>query len=182
MCCKRLFLPAFTLFILTFTSGCVFLPSRAQGRGAVLEKWQTENKTFKVRVTSYEEKRANVNGAYYVFEAGAVGTNTWREILTFRHDDHPKIPADQVRFVNDQIGYLFMGWVYAVTVDGGNTWSEWDARRDLTHWQCCNYQLIRDVKIAQDGTGIMRLNPIQNRSGEVPELRTIDYGKHWQVE
>jgi hypothetical protein len=182
MCCRKLFLLELALVVLTFAGGCAFFASRAPGRGAVLEKWQTENKAFQIRVTSYEETGANVNGAYYVFESAAVGSNDWREIVTFRHDDQPKIPADQVRFVNDQIGYLFMGWIFAVSTDGGVTWSVWDANKDLPHWQCCNYKLIRDVTIANNGTGVLKLNPIQDRRGEVPELRTNDYGQHWRAE
>jgi len=182
MCRRRLFLLGLTLFVLAFAGGCALFAGRTQGRGAVLEKWQTENKTFKVRIISYEERGANVNGAYYVFESAAVSTNAWREIVTFRHDDQPKIPADQIRFVNDHIGYLFMGWMYAVTTDAGRNWSVWTAERDLPNWQCCNYGLIRDVTLANDGSGIMRLNPIQGRRGEVPQLRTDDYGRHWRAE
>lgn len=178
MRCRRRFLPGL-LLVLAFAGGCALFASRGQHRGAVLENWQTENKTFKIRVTSYEEKGANVNGAYYVFESGAVSTNSWREIVTFRHDDQPRIPADQVRFVNDQIGYLFMGWIYAVTTDSGVSWSVWDATKDLPDWQCCNYRLIRGVKLAADGKGTMTLNPIPQRRGEVPELHTGDYGRHW---
>ena len=182
MCCRRLFLLGLTLFVLTFAGGCAFFAGRAQDRGAVLEKWQTQNKTFKIGVTSYEEKGANVNGAYYVFESGGVNTTAWREIVTFRHDDQPKIPADQVRFVNDQIGYFFIGWIYAVTTDSGVSWTVWDATKELPNWQCCNYRLIRDVQLSADGTGTMKLNPIPQRRGEVPELHTKDYGRHWSVE
>jgi len=181
MCCRKLFLLGLTLLGLVFAGGCA-LAGRPQGRGAVLEKWQTEGKTFKIRVTSYEETGANVNGAYYQFESAAPGSNDWREIVTFRHDDQPKIPGDQVRFVNDRIGYLFMGWVYAVTTDGGANWSTWNATHDLPNWQCCNYQLIRDVQLATDGSGTMTLNPIPQRQGEVPRLRTRDYGRHWTAE
>jgi len=181
MCRRKLFLIVLMLVVLAFTGGCALFAGPAQGRGAVLEKWQTENKAFKVRVISYAEKGANVNGAYYVFESTAGSSNAWREIVTFRHDDQPKIPADQVRFVNDQIGYLFMGWTYAVTTDSGVSWSVWDATKDLSNWQCCNYRLIRDVQLSADGAGTMTLNPIPQRQGEVPELHTRDYGRHWMV-
>jgi hypothetical protein len=148
-------------------------------RGAMIEQWHSDNKNFRVRVTAYEEKGANVNGAYYLFEATPAGSDQWREIMTFRHDDDPKIPADQVRYVNDSIGYVFMGWMYAVTTDAGRTWSVWSAERDLPDWQCCNYKLISDVTIGSDGRGVMRFNPIDGRRGEIAELRTNDYGRHW---
>jgi hypothetical protein len=41
-------------------------------------------------------------------------------------------------------------------------------------------RLIQEVRIAPDGTGRMNLNPIPQRSGEVPELNTKDYGRHWR--
>ena len=182
MCGRKLFLIGLTLFAMAFGGGCALFGSHAQGRGAVLEKWQTENKAIKIRVTSYEETGANVNGAYYQFESAAPSSNDWHEIVIFRHDDQPKIPADQVRFVNDRIAYLFMGWMYAVTTDAGRSWSVWTAERDLPNWRCCNYRLIGDVAIANDGNGIMRLNPIQDRRGEVTQLRTNDYGRHWKAE
>lgn len=172
---------ALVFFLLTVVGGCTFFAGQTRVRGAVLEKWETENRGIKIRVTSYEETGANVNGAYYQFESAPSGSNDWREIITFRDDEQPKIPSDQVRFVNDRIGYIFMGWVYAVTTDGGASWSVWDATHDLPNWQCCNYKLIQDVMITEQGNGVMRLNPIENRRGEVPKLRTNDYGKHWQT-
>jgi len=171
---------ALLIVISSVACECSFLTNVSQHRGAVIERQQVQNKTFEVRVTSYEEKGAAVNGAYYVFESAMLESNDWHEIVTFRHDDRPKVPVEQVRFVNDQVAYLFMGWVCAVTIDGGITWSVWDAKRDLPDWQCCNYGLIRGVNIADTGRGTMRLNPIQDRRGEVLELRTDDYGKHWR--
>lgn len=153
-------------------------------RGKVIERWQTENGAFKIRVTSYSEKPSlpGLGGAYYVFDSTTVGSDTWRKALTFRHDTPVEIPRDQVRLVNDQVGYIFMGWMYAVTTDGGATWSIWNAEDDLPGWQCCNYNLIQDIRVALDGTGTMILNPIPQRQGEVPELHTKDYGRHWSLE
>jgi hypothetical protein len=50
--------------------------------------------------------------------------------MIVRQDDDPKIPVDQVRYVGD-IGYVFMGFMYAVTTDAGKTWSVWSAEKDL---------------------------------------------------
>jgi hypothetical protein len=178
----KLSLLGLTLFVLTFTGGCALFDGRAQGRGAVLEEWQTKNEAFKIRVTSYAEVGANVNGAYYRFETAPLSSNDWREIMTFRHDDRPAIPKEQIRFLNDRTAHVFMGWMYAVTTDGGVSWSVWDATKDLPNWQCCNYRLIREVQLVADGTGKMPLNPIPQRMGEVSELYTQDYGRHWVVE
>ena len=72
-----------------------------------------------------------------------------------------------------------MGWVYAATTDRGANWKVWDAASDLPAWQCCNYNLIRDVALTEGGEGVMTLNPVDGRKGEVPRLRTIDYGETW---
>jgi hypothetical protein len=163
----------------TWPVALMFLPPRV---GAIAESWETSNPTFKVRVERhYEENGGFVAGAYYVFRSAPAGSAAWRDIMTFRHDDPVDIPRDQVRFVNDRIGFVFMGWMYAVTTDGGATWSVWDAGSNLPKWECCNYRLISDVRLEPDGTGSMTLSPIQDRRGEVPQLRTKDYGRHWKL-
>jgi hypothetical protein len=97
--------------------------------------------------------------------------------MTFRHDDPIPIRRNQVRFVNDRVAFAYMGWMCAATADGGATWSVWDARTD-SKW-CCSYELITDVRLESDGTGTMTLNPVQNPTGEKPELHTKDFGRHW---
>jgi hypothetical protein len=149
--------------------------------GRVIESWEKSNQTFTVRVESHTEENAFLPGAYYVFHSAPSGSDTWREIMTFRHDDPHLIPRDQVRFVNDRVGYVFMGWMYAVTADGGASWSIWNAEKDLPKWVCCNYGLIASINLQPDGTGTMILNPIPNRQGEVPQLYTKDFGQHWNL-
>jgi hypothetical protein len=156
--------------------------SKPQRGKKIIEAWETTNNTFKVGVTVYAEENGGfVPGAYYVFRSAPLSSAGWQEIFTFRHDDPVPIPQQQVHFVNDKIGYVFMGWMYAMTTDGGSNWSVWSAEKDLPNWQCCNYRLIQDVRVAPDGVGTMKLNPIPERSGEVPELRTKDYGRHWSL-
>jgi hypothetical protein len=160
-------------------SGCGV--ARRPHRGSLINQWETHNNSFKVRISEYDEKDAWVSGAYYVFESAPLNSDTWQPIMTFRHDDQVGIPKDQVRFVDQQIGYAFMGWMFAITKDGGSSWAVWDAAKDLPNWQCCNYGLIRDVSISADGSGVMKLNPISQRRGEVPELRSQDYGQYWSA-
>ena len=149
--------------------------------GETVETWETANPTFKVRVAQHTERFAWLGGAYYVFQSSPSDSNTWREIMTFRHDDPVPIPRDRVHFVNARVGYVFMGWMYAVTIDSGSTWSVWNAQTDLPNWDCCNYRLIGNVNIEPDGTGTMILNPIPQRRGEVPQLHTNDFGRHWSL-
>jgi photosystem II stability/assembly factor-like uncharacterized protein len=167
------------MVVFVFLFGCVHSATTEQHEGTILETWQTENSNFKIRVVSYEEQSGGPRGAYYIFYVAPRNSNDWHNIVTFRHDDRPNIPTENVRFVNDKTGYLFMGWIYAVTIDGGSNWKIWDARNDLPGWQCCNYKLISDVRVAADGTGTMTLDVISERPGEVGILKTKDYGQHW---
>ncbi len=147
--------------------------------GDITETWETGHGSIKVRVENRAENFAWLPGAYYVFESSPPGSNSWREIMTFRHDDPGQIPRENVRFVSDQVAYVFMGWMFAVTADGGATWSVWDAVKDL-HQGCANYSLIKDVDIAPDGAGVMSLNSDAPGCGDkLHQLQTRDYGKQW---
>jgi hypothetical protein len=167
------------LTAIALVCGCDLLSKPRQG-DKINERWETSNESFKVRVTAYAEENAGfVGGAYYVFECTPRGSDTWREIMTFRHDDPVPIPREHVRFVNDQIGYVFMVYKYAVTTDGGATWQTWDIVGKLPDWQN-NRAAIKDVKIGENGVGVMKLDPFSDRP-KVRELFTKDYGRHWSV-
>jgi len=171
LCLKRL-VGLFPL-VLTIT----LLPQGCR-KTKTFETWEAANSKFRIRVIAQEEG-GWAGGARYLFQSALTGSDDWKEIMRFRHDDPVPIPREQVNFIDDQIGYVYMGWMYAVTTDGGRNWSVWTAERDLSNWKCCNYKLIRDVQLAADGTGKMVFNRVPGRQGEVPELRTRDYGRSW---
>lgn len=151
--------------------------------GDTVESFETSNHTFKLRVDRHAEVGGfmpALGGAYYVFRSAPAGSDSWRDFMRFRHDDPNPIPRDQVRFLNERVAFAFIGWMYAVTTDGGVTWSVWSADRDLPKWRCCNYRLVKDVKLESDGTGKMTLNVIPDR-GETPVLHTKDFGRHWSA-
>ena len=174
-------LAVLTLAALLAFSNCKVLSGPHMGD--TVESFETSNQTIRLRVDRHAEVGGfgPIAGAYYVFRSAPVGSDAWHDIMTFRHDDPNPIPRDQVRFLNERVAFVFMGWMYAVTVDRGATWSVWDARTNLPNWQCCNYRLITDVQLNADGIGTMTLHPIQDRRGEVPQLRTRDFGRHWSV-
>ncbi|HMF90345.1 MAG TPA: hypothetical protein VKL40_06860 [Candidatus Angelobacter sp.] len=135
---------------------------------------------FTIRVSAFPEENGGfVPGQYYRFESLPSGATSWVTALDFRHDDPVPIPRQNIRFLSPQTAFVYMGWRYAVTTDGGKRWDVWNAEKDLPGWQCCNYGLIKEVQLKPNGAGRMILNPIQDRRGEVPELVTSDFGVHW---
>jgi hypothetical protein len=135
---------------------------------------------FPIRVSAFAELDGGfVPGRYYRFESMPDGSKSWVTAMQFRHDDPVPIPGQNVRFLTSHTAFVFMGWKYAVTTDGGRQWNVWNAEKDLTGWHCCNYVLIKDVALTKNGNGKMFLSPIEGRAGEVPELVTSDFGRHW---
>lgn len=168
-----------TLLVSGASLSCLLASHQQPHRGDPLEKWETANGKFRIRVTAYRELGAYLSGTYYVFDSTQAGSDAWTEFMTVRHDDRRDLPREQVRFISDQIAYVFMGWKYAVTRDGGKNWSVWDAQNQLPNWRCCNYGLIQDLRIEIDGVGIMKLNPISKTEGVTSALQTKDFGIHW---
>jgi len=156
-------------------SGCVLR------RGEhIIRTWETANKTFKMRIKEYDEKGSIVLPHYYYsFEATGIESNSWHEIVTVRIDEDIEIPKDQVRFVNDQIGYLFMLGKYAVTTDGGKSWQVWDANRNESNTQYPNERFIKQVNLNTDGRGTIQLVSRTSQK-ETIELQTNDYGVNWK--
>jgi hypothetical protein len=161
-------------------SGPLLQSPRAKEK--IIDNWETENTPFKIRVRAFEREDIEPPQVYYSFEAVDKkffsGAN---RIITFISPNKVEIPKHQIRFVSNKIGYFYMGWMYAVTLDAGHTWSAWDAESDLENWQCCDGQFIEDITLALDGTGKMKIKPIRHSSNYISELFTSDFGKHWSV-
>lgn len=176
----RILIVFITIVLGIFIGGSAYF--HQDTRGKVLEEWETANSTFRMRVTAYREKALINPGAYYVFQSAPIGSENWKEIMTLKFDDPVPIPREQVRFVDDRTGYGFMGEAYAVTTDSGQTWSLWNAEKELQNRVHVHSRSIEKVNIAADGTGTMHLyeNPFQ--PGRIPILRTQDHGRHWSLD
>jgi hypothetical protein len=149
--------------------------------GPVEETWETSNKHFKIRVDNHTEEHAFLPGAYYVFRAAPIDSDAWRDIMTFRYDDPGPIRRDQVQFINDRVAFIYMGWMFAATSDGGATWSVSDMCNNLPNGKGCNYRLISNVQLHADGSGTMSLDVIEDTGYHARQLRTTDFGCHWSV-
>lgn len=150
-------------------------------RGKAFDQWQTTSGPFRIRVTAYEEEGRSFSASrpFYVFETDSLGREDWREIMTIQDESRPQIPREQVRFVNDQIAYVFMSSKCAVTTDEGKTWFIWDGGKTLPKSLLYAYRGIKQVSIATNGNGTMQLERAPQAQGEWPDLRTTDYGYHW---
>ena len=169
---NKLFCMVLLGIVATLVDGCL-------NQTKTLDKWEVANEKFRIRITGYEEG-SWTGGAKYIFQSASVGAEDWREITSLREDNPVMIPRNQVRFVNEQIGYFFMTWTCAVTTDSGSTWHVWNLEKDLPNWECCNYGIIRNVSINPNGTGRMELGG--TNQPELQELRTTNFGQNWSKE
>ncbi len=148
-------------------------------KGPQFETWQSQNASFQIRVDAFHEANGGfVPGAYYTFFSAPVGSNDWKEVMTFRHDDPIDIRKSQVQFVSDGVGFVYMGWMFASTNDGGQSWTVWDACKKAPDLKSCNYEGIKAVELNSDGKGRMTVDPIPGVS-PLPVLRTDDFGRSW---
>lgn len=171
-----------SIFLLTTAllsvSSCGSLSSRPQ-IGEVVDTWVAENSAFKVRINKHAEKNGGfVAGAYFIFQSASKEKEDWKEIIISRHDDPVAIPRQQIRFVSEQAGYVFMGLKFAATTDEGKSWFVWYAVDDLPNWGLTR-ATISDVQIDSNGAGSMKLKSFTNQ--EAPMLNTEDYGKTWRI-
>jgi hypothetical protein len=157
---------------------CLFLSSGCLSqRGEVKEVWETTNNTLKIRITVYEEKSLfPLSGRYYVLQSSLQNSDKWHEVMTVFTKDLVLIPRENLRFVDDQIAFFFMKQKYAISTDGGHTWSVWDASKEYD-----NYAFIKEVRIESDGKGVITFHDVPSQQRELVELHTSDYGRHWNT-
>jgi hypothetical protein len=149
-----------------------------------LETQEVIGPTGKITVTAYNIYNVDPPGRYYTFSyhTGKDNYQDERVIFNFRQDEDLPPPVNQVRFISDEVAYVYMGWMYSVTTDAGKTWRLWDAEKDLPEWKCCDHRLIRDVAISTEGTGTMILRPGSGQPKRLVFLRTNDFGRNWAVQ
>ena len=166
------------IFVVTLLIGLALADSfknRSRMSDRVIDQWETTNGKIDIRIKAYaEDGWGPVLGAYYVFESARHGSGNWQEIMTFRHDDPLPVPREQIRFFSDSSAFVFMGWMYGVTTDGGSSWSIWSGKEHIPEY---NYGLIESVRLESTGEGRMKLDT--SRENKVPQLKTTDFGRHW---
>lgn len=173
------------LWLLAMIATSAFCLSCAEPhRGQVVESWETGNKTFRIRVTVYGEgnsEQSYQGGAHYSFASAPVGSEHWVEFFVPYLTQREPIAHDQIRFVNDNVGYVFWKQWYLVTTNGGRTWTSWNLPNYLSsraEVQCCD---IESVNISDNAEGLMKVHAPEGQGKNMVELHTIDYGQHWAI-
>ena len=148
----------------------------------MIEGWETHNSKFSVRV----ERRADLYGFmsyWYVFRSAPNGAVAWHEVTRQLHGEPVALPKKQIRFVGEDVGYLFFQLKYAVTTDGGQTWSVFDFGNNSSFKpENLDYSRIADVEIKADGIGQLTMFKYDPTHGQSILFFTKDYGKHWNLE
>lgn len=143
---------------------------------------EESNTKFKVRINAQHEDGVYLGGAYFVFNTAPVNSDQWHEFMWVRIDDPNPLSGGMVKFIDENIGYTYMGMKYAVTVDAGRTWHCWESIKDLPKDWPSRYKYIKEVHIERDGTGKMVFDTFSARDAKAPALSTKDYGQHWKME
>ncbi|MGH9842820.1 MAG: hypothetical protein ACREEM_29115 [Blastocatellia bacterium] len=146
----------------------------------ITETFEVANNNLKIKIIAYDLlMNTEPSSKYYTFSSLRGGEGDLKTVFTVRLDQPVPIPREQVEIINDRVTTMFMGWMYAVTVDRGKGWDIWDGELELGDWQCCDPTLIQNVKIFPDGVGKMtiKLSPQKYST-----LHTNDYGVHWNKE
>ena len=150
-------------------------------------KYNVETHVFpwqpgEIKLTAYDIYNVEPPSRYYTFTVPRKVNNyeTISIIFNILLEETVLVNSNQVKILSDKIAYVYLGWMYSVTLDGGKAWHLWDAERNLPGWNCCDSGLIRDVNISDHGNGIMTLRPDPNKPESLIYLHTDDFGQSWR--
>ncbi len=137
---------------------------------------------LKVRIISYKLHGVTPDETYYTVESYSEDLRRWRGVISIQSNQRTLLSKNNIVLLSKNIAFVFIGWKYSVTTDGGKTWHKWDGESELPNWKCCASDLIQRVIMSPDGNGAMTLRFKPNSSLEVMQLRTQNYGKSWKAD
>lgn len=165
--------------LISITLFCFLVGCNTNKSVDVVECWETRNSKFKIQVTSIRDDDIFpfLAGASYFFKSISLETGERKEFMILHHDNVIPINKSNIKFVNENVAYVFMEWKYAVTTDGGKTWNIWDGSKKILRQNDLKYGLIQEVKLSENGIGMMILRPdLKQRF-----LSTNNFGMTWTV-
>jgi hypothetical protein len=143
----------------------------------VTKKWTVSGQRFDIYIEEFDLKKVEPARYYYSFKSFTHLEKKEFSFVSVRLDQMLFSPEKRVRFVGKNLGYVFIGSVFALTKDGGETWLLWSLESSgmiPRHWKDA---LISDVSIYSSGKGKMIISQINNNKRLT--LRTKNYGKEW---
>jgi hypothetical protein len=124
---------------------------------------------------------AQPGGVYEYEYLGTDSHGSWKPILRFRFGRPDPIPRGQVKFLGRGVAYLYHEFVFAVTTDGGRSWTiRGEPERSLDARYEYRLPRVDEVTIGPDGIGSMRVTPYPWQEISYRELSTRDFGRTWQ--
>ena len=115
----------------------------------------------------------------YSLERYFPGEDEWEYILDVKTPDLKLVEIEpHVELVNDNVYYAYLGHRYAVSLDEGRNWYEWDARDKVCKARCQAVDVIQSVRMKPNGQGMITLK-VPNKPGKLLTFRTNDYGQRW---
>ena len=144
----------------------------------IFRTWRFSNESMRIRVLAYDLKGIDPPGLYYSFQSFDDQWKEWQTVMTLQQGGDLLAPSDNVHFISRNSAYIAIGPLFGVTLDGGKSWSTFDAGRDLESVPCFEQVNIERVSIDQSGAGSLSLRLSSNNSTK--ELSTGDFGSHWR--
>lgn len=149
-----------------------------------------EGSLFDVRITAFDARGGFMAdpGAFYRYEVKRPSDWWWREIVMIQFVSEP-IPRDQFRRLSDSCAYFFQYDLFAITRDGGVTWSfRGGASQGFSHPPFSPQQTdpdayIESLTINSDGTGTLQLQNydyVKRKPLPSQNFETSDFGITWQ--
>jgi len=174
---KRAFLVTTSLAVLLWIIFGFVLP----GQGPVLKEWETHNSKFTIRV----QQRRDLYGYmtyWYVFQSSRNGSIVWHEVMRHLYGEPGAFSKEQIRFVSEDVAFVFFQLKYAVTVNGGSKWTVFDfGENNSFKPEKQGYSRIAEVEMLRNGTGTLTMFRYDTSQGTVPLFITYDYGQHWAL-
>lgn len=129
-----------------------------------------ENSQFSLRIKAYKQNPTfGIAGIDYLIEAKNEKKGDWKQIMIISHDDGVEFSDNNVIYPTTEVCFVYMINKYAVTLDAGENWQTSEIKKPDS--SC----LIEEVKLSNDGKGIMSLDCNKKRV----EKPTLNYGVDW---
>jgi hypothetical protein len=147
-------------------------------RGDLFDTYTFEADSFTIKAeTRYQDSYLlPLWNAYHDYYVRTSDSDRWKLIFTLIFDDPLKIPKKQIRKIDNQAVYVFIGWMYSVTTDGGKTWNTWNGNPKSAQFVGTGYGFIDDIIIDANGVGTML---IWNKDKKIVNLVTNNFGRTW---